>query len=153
MKRRIFIESDILHKDALRNVQREVADYLDEKKEKYIKNIFDETLDFAWHDLEKTWKAVKGADEIYADSSLMPLVGNSYMGAPVIFNGMMERAIKENITGKSVFILRKFKDIYWHMIEVKMMRKTFKNNKLFMRDEDYNIVEMNVTQLVKNIKS
>ena len=80
-KIRIFIESDILHDDEFRHAQREVANLLDDRGEKFDEDkIFDKALDFAWRDLEKTWAAVKEADEIYADSSLMPLVGNSYMG-------------------------------------------------------------------------
>lgn len=81
--------------------------------------------------IEKTWKAVKLADEIWAKSSLMPLSGSSYTGAPVIFNGMCERAIKENVTGKSVFILSNLKYINWYMINVKVMKQAFNENDLF----------------------
>ena len=149
MKRRIFLESDILHSDEYRSVQRQVSLLLEEKGEKFIKGIFDEALDFAWHDLEKTWKAVKKADEIYANSSLMPLVGNSYMGAPVIFNGMCERAIKENVTGKSVFVLRPLKDIYWDMIDFPLMKKAFKKNSLYMYDNERNIIKVDVAKIKK----
>ena len=152
-KRRIFLESDILHADELKSAQRKVSNLLEDKGEKYCKNVFDKMLDFAWHNLEKTWKAVKWADEIYADSSLMPLVGNSYMGAPVIFNGMMERAIKENITGKSVYILRPLKDIYWDMIKVPLMTKAFAKNKLFMYDDDRDkLIEVDIKATVKKHK-
>lgn len=149
MKRRIFIESDILHDDEYRTVQGEVCNLLEENGEQFNEqNVFDEALDFAWHDLEKTWKAVKAADEIYANSSLMPLVGNSYMGAPVIFNGMCERAIKENIKGKSVFILRPLSQIDWYMIDIKTMKKAFKENSLFMYDEDYDkLIRVNVSKI------
>lgn len=123
MKRRIFLESDILHEDEFRSAKRD-ARCIAEKNGEEFKD-FDEALDFAWHDLDKTWKAVKAADEIYANTSLMPLVGNSYMGAPVIFNGMMERAIKEKVKGKDVYILRTLADIDWDMIEVKLMSKAF----------------------------
>lgn len=150
MKRRIFIESDILHDDEFRTAKREVRHILEDKGEEYVKDVFDEALDFAWHDLEKTWKAVKKADEIYASSSLMPLVGNSYMGAPVIFNGMCERALKENITGKSVIILNVPKHIYWGMIDIPLMKKAFKNNDLYMYDDEYEkLVKINVSKIKK----
>ncbi len=150
MKRRIFIESDILHDDELRSAQREVSWMLDDKKEKYCEEVFDKTLDFAWHDLENTWDEVKKADEIYATSSLMPLVGNSYMGAPVIFNGMCERAIKEGVIGKSVYILSPLKRIYWGMIDLKLMKKAFKSNSLFMYDDEMeNIIKVDVSKIKK----
>lgn len=148
MKYRIFIESDILQQDELNSAKREAYDIAELNREEISENVFDETLDFAWHDLEKTWASVKKADEIYANSSLMPLVGNSYMGAPVIFNGMCERAVKENVTGKIVYILRRAKDIYWNMIDIKTMKKAFKNNSLFMYNDEYEIEKMNI----KNIK-
>lgn len=150
VKRRIFIESDILQADELCSAQGEVADFLDEKKIKYIDRVFSQVLDFAWHDLEKTWAAVKQADEIYATSSLMPLTGNSYMGAPVIFNGMCERAIKENVTGKSVIILNSLKNIYWGMINLKVMKKAFKKNDLYMYDENHDkLIKVNVSKIKK----
>ena len=150
MKKRIFIESDILHDYELCSAQRNVRDMLEAKGEEYSEKIFDEALDFAWHDLEKTWEAVKNADEIYATSSLMPLVGNSYMGAPVIFNGMCERAIKEGVKGKSVYILNQLKNIHWDMIDLKIMKKAFKENTLYMYDDEYeNIIKVNVSKIQK----
>lgn len=145
--RRIFIESDIIHADDLRNAQRAVYDLCEEKGVPCTRRVFAEVLDYAWHDLEKTWAAVKKADEIYADSSLMPLFGGSYMGAPVIFNGMCERALKEGIEGKSVFILNTMKNIYWDMIDIPLMKKVFKKNSLYMYDEKYNIQKVDVSKI------
>lgn len=150
IKRRIFIESDILQADEFRNAQREVSDLAKSKGLKYVDRVFSQVLDFAWHDLEKTWDAVKKADEIYSDSALMPLVGNSYMGAPVIFNGMCERAIKENVEGKSVFILRSLKDIHWDMIDIKLMKQAFRKNSLYMYDDEReNIIKIDVSKIKK----
>ncbi len=151
IKRRIFIESDILHSDEVQDAQREVYSLAKSKGLKCVDRVFSQVLDFAWHDLEKTWTAVKNADEIYATSSLMPLVGNSYMGAPVIFNGMCERAIKENITGKSVYILNQLKNIYWDMIDLELMKKAFKKNDLYMYDDDFeNLIKVNVSKIKNN---
>lgn len=148
IKRRIFIESDILQADEFKHAQREVYGLAKDKGLKCVDRVFSQVLDFAWHDLEKTWAAVKNADEIYATSSLMPLVGNSYMGAPVIFNGMCERAIKENITGKSVYILNQLKNIYWDMIDMDVMKEAFKENDLYMYDDEYeNLIKVDVNIL------
>lgn len=149
IKRRIFIESDILHANELERNQRKVFELCYEKKVKCIKRVFAEVLDRAWHNLEKTWISVKAADEIYADSSLMPLIGNSYMGAPVIFNGMCERAIKENVKGKSVYILNSLNNINWYMIDIPLMKQAFKDNDLFMYNDDYEIVKVDVSKIRK----
>lgn len=149
IKRRIFIESDILHTSALHCAQLEVSRILEEKNVKHTTRVFSEVFDYAWHDLNKLWEAVKKADEIYADSSLMPLTGGSYSGAPVIFNGMCERAIKENITGKDIYILNELKRIHWDMIKIPIMKKAFKKNNLFMYDENYNIVKVDVQGIKK----
>jgi len=150
IKRRIFIESDILQGHELRRAQRAVSGFAKDKNLKCVDRVFSEILDYAWHDLEKTWSAVKKADEIYADSSLMPLSGGSYMGAPVIFNGMCERAVKEGLIGKSVIILNTLDNIYWDMIDLKLMKQAFKKNDLYMYDETHeNIVKIDVSKIKK----
>ncbi len=149
IKRRIYIESDILHADEFRSAQRKIQNFIESFGLKCVDRVFSDVLDFAWHDLNKTWEAVKAADEIYATSSLMPLIGNSYMGAPVIFNGMCERAIKENVTGKSVFILNHSNGIYWDMIDIKLMKQAFKHNDLFMYNDDYELVNFDVKKIKK----
>lgn len=150
IKRRIFLESDILQADEFHSAQREVSQLVSAKGFKCVGRVFSQVLDFAWHDLEKTWAAVKNADEIYAVSSLIPLSGGSYIGAPVIFNGMCERAIKENVTGKSVYILNQLKNIDWYMIDLDLMKKTFKENDLYMYDDDYeNLIKVDVTKVKK----
>lgn len=148
IKRRIYIESDILQADEFRSAQREVFYFLKEKGFNCVERVFSEVLDFAWHDLEQTWNAVKDADEIYATSSLMPLTGNSYTGAPVIFNGMCERAINENVVGKSVIILNQLKNIHWDMIDKKLMKKAFKKNDLYMYDDEYeNLIKVDINKI------
>lgn len=153
IKRRIYIESDFIHATELSSAQREVRSLCKENNEKYVRRIFSEVLEHAWHDLDKTWKSVKKADEIYSDSSLLPLCGNDYMGAPVIFNGMCERAIKENITGKTVVILNSLKNIYWHMIDLNLMKKAFKKNDLFMYDESHDkLIKIDVLRIKEQPK-
>lgn len=147
IKRRIYIESDNLHADEFSSAQDNVLTFLKKDNLKYVDRVFSDVLDYAWHDLEKTWAAVKDADEIYATSSLIPLCGNSYMGAPVIFNGMCERAIKENITGKSVIIFNTLENINWYMINVKQMKEAFKNNSLYMYNEDYDIEKIYIDKI------
>lgn len=150
IKRRIFIESDILKADELRSAQNEAEDFAEQQGLKCVDKVFSAVLDYAWHDLENTWAAVKLADEIYATSSLMPLSGGSYTGAPVIFNGMCERAVKENVKGKSVIILNSLENIEWGMIDMKIMKKAFKDNDLYMYADDYtNIVKIDVKKIKK----
>jgi hypothetical protein len=151
IKRRIYIESDILHVTEIRDAQREVRGICKAKSAEFIKRVFAEIIDYAWHDLEKTWAAVKKADEIYANSSLMPLSGGSYTGAPVIFNGMCERAIKEQIKGKDVYILNSLENIEWYMIDIDLMRGAFKHNNLFMYNDEfsYNMEKVDIYKIDK----
>lgn len=148
IRKRIFIESDILKADELGSAQRKAKRMAEANGLKCVDRVFSQILDFAWHDLEKTWASVKNADEIYADSALMPLTYGSYVGAPVIFNGMCERAIKEKIVGKSVYILRPITSIQWDMIDIKLMKKAFKKNDLYMYDDSYsNLVKVDVSKI------
>jgi len=147
IKRRIYIESDILQADEFRDAQSDVSRFAKDKGLKVVDRVFSQVLDYAWHDLEKTWDAVRKADEVYAVSSLIPLSGGSYMGAPVIFNGMCERAVKEKITGKSIIILNKLKNINWYMIDVDLMKKAFSENAFYMYDDDYELTEIDVSKI------
>ena len=148
IKTRIYIESDILQADEFMDAQRTVSEFVKKDGLKCVDRVFSQVLDRAWHDLEKTWQAVKNADEIYSTSSLVPLCGDSYMGAPVIFNGMCERAVKEKITGKSVIILNHLKHICWDFIDIPTMKKAFKENSLFMYDDGYrNLVKVKMSKI------
>lgn len=158
IKYRIYLESDILHDDELISARRKVFLMLKKNKEPFLNDIFDEALDYAWHDLPKTWAAIKRADEIYANSSLMPLSGNTYMGAPVIFNEMMKMALKENITGKTLIFLVSNENMKWdkRMIDLELMPKVFgkgKNNIFCVEyDDEYKLVPVDVKQVLKNHK-
>lgn len=150
IKIRIYIESDILQADEFRNAQRQVLDFAKQKGLKCVDRVFSQVLDRAWHDLERTWKAVKEADEIYATSSFLPLCGDPSMGAPVIFNGMCKRAVKENLTGKSIIVLNTLKNISWNWIDIPSMKQAFKENDLFMYDDSYdNLIKVDVSKVKK----
>lgn len=143
MKTRIYIESDILHKHEYDSAKNTVELILEEMGEPFIPDIFDKALDFAWRDLEKTWTAVKEADEIYASTSLLPLAGG-YVGAPMIFDGMCERAVREKVIGKSVYVLRRFDDICWERIDIVLMKKAFKKNELYVFDDNRDLVKVDM---------
>lgn len=150
IKRRIYIESDFLHADEFSSAQRKVFNLLEVQGLKHVDRIFSQVLDQAWHDLENTWKAVKDADEIYANSSFIPLCGNPSMGAPVIFNGMCKRAVKENVTGKQVIVLNQLKNICWDYIDILAMKEAFKENSLFMYDDEYeNLIKVEISKIKK----
>lgn len=149
IKRRIYIDSDIVQADEFTSAQRAAYDFAEDLGLKCVERVFSEVLEFARRDMEKTWKAVKAADEIWAMSSLMPL-HNGYAGAPVIFNFMCKKALEENITGKSIFLLTDFSNIYWNMIEIPLMKKVFKKNYLYAyNDNGYDLVKFDVTKVKK----
>ncbi len=147
IKNRIYIESDILQSDEFSTAQNSVRDFVEGKGLKCIDRVFSNVLDYAWHDLDKTWLAVKNCDEVYTISSLMPLSGGSYIGAPVIFNGMCKKAVDENVTSKSVYILNKLEYINWYMIDIDIMKKAFKHNDLYMYNDQYELEKIDVTKI------
>lgn len=150
IKRRIFIESDIVQCQDLERAKDAVLDYTGQNKLKCVDNVFSRVLDRAWYDLENTWNEVKKADEIWAVSSLVPLCGDSSMGAPVIFNGMCKRAINECVVGKSVFILSSVENISWNWINLDLMKKAFEQNSFFACDKEYrNLIKIDVSKIKK----
>jgi hypothetical protein len=148
--KRLFIETDILQKDELHSAQRTVRYILEDQGIPSHENVFDEIIDRAWHEWERAWEAVKRADEIYGDSSLVPLSGfGTYTGAPVVMDVMMKKAIEEKITGKSLYFLRDFNDIEWEGIDYKLLKKAFKKNKLFTLERGSNndeFVEVDISK-------
>lgn len=150
---RLFVESDILKDDEFRTAKRRLALIFDDAGIEYDKkNVFNEVKASAWNELAETWEAVLRADEIYASSSLTPLLGyGSYTGAPVIFDKMCELAIHHNITGKSVYILRAFGDIDWDEIDLDLLKKAFKSNHLYTLSDDNDFVFEKVN-IIKHFK-
>lgn len=147
VKIRIYIESDILQAGEFRRAQNKVFDFAEKEGLKCVDRGFSMVIDHAWHDLEKTWKAVKIADEIYATSSLIPLCGGN-TGAPAIFNGMCKRAVLEKVTGKSVIILNTLKNVSWNSIDIPQMKQAFKKNSLFMYDDNYeNLIKIDISKI------
>lgn len=153
--KRLFIETDVLQKDELRSAQRKVSIILGYKNIKHIKNIFDEVIDFAWHEGDKAWEAVLRCDEIYSDSSLVPLCGyGTYTGSVVVMDVMMKKAIEQKVTGKSLIFLRPFKDIDWKGIDYKLLTKAFKKNSLFTLEYQtgYELVKVSLKSIKEKIR-
>lgn len=143
MKKRLFLESDFLHDDELRSVKRGVYCILKDLGEEFNKeDVFDTVIDYAWHKLDEVFEAVKSHDQVFADTSLMPLISGHYSGAPVIFNEMMKRVIEEGVEGKEVFILRPYDDMHMDedFIDLDLIPQAFKNNKLFFYTDSYESV-------------
>jgi hypothetical protein len=138
MTKRLFIDSDVLDEGELHTAQLHVELYLEAKGIPFCKDVFDEIIANAWHEPVPAWEAVLRADEIYASSGLVPLCGyGSYTGSPVVMDVMMQRAVDDKITGKSVIFLRPYKDIDWENVDSKLLKKVFKkNNKLFTFDNN-----------------
>lgn len=147
--KRLFIESDTLDQAELNTAKRRVYMILDKNKIHCSDEVFDEIKDFAWHEGVEAWEAVKRCDEIYAMSGLIPLLGyGSYTGAPVVMDRMMQAAVAENITGKSVIFLRKFADIDWNNIDLTLLDKAFRKNFLFTLEEK-EFVQVDIDKILR----
>lgn len=157
--KRIFIDSDYIQDDEVRTSKRQLRRILETSGINTEGDIFDDVVGHAWHEPYQAWDAVKSADEIYANSSLVPLCGyGSYTGSVVVFDVMMEKAIAEDIKGKSVFFMRHYEDIEWDGIDLKILPKAFKHNKLFTleykdgSDFEEEFKEVDIKKLIKEHK-
>ncbi len=146
--RRLFIETDDLDQREYRKAQRTVYRLLQGLE--IPDEVFDEVVDNAWHGAAKAWEAVQKADEIYADSSLVPSDGCSYVGSPVVFNTMMEKAAEANIIGKKLIFLRELDDLEWDNIDMVLLAKVFVDNEMFTLEDEV-LVKVNIPELIKEI--
>lgn len=143
MKKRIFVESDILHSDKLDCVKRHLELLLESEQQDFLPEIFDVVIEGAMHKPEELIKAVVDADEIYINSSLIGLTGG-YFGAPMLFDAACQKAVELGITGKKIVFLRPFADIWWSNIDAEMLRMAFANNELYVTapDDMYKLVRV-----------
>jgi hypothetical protein len=154
--RKIFIEDDEeLREDEFRTALRRCY-LLTPKDERPAKDdeFFDQVLTNALMNSQEVWAAIKQADEIYASTALIPLMGfGSSMGSGMLFNNMMYQAIKENVVGKKVFIIREFKDVMWEELEAELVEQTFGpgKNELYTLNSDLVWEQVNIEELLKNI--
>lgn len=87
------------------------------------------TITSAAHQADLT-DLIKEMDEIYMDSAL---INSGYgIGSGTLFNQLMYRAIEEKITGKKVFIFRKYNEVQWYNLRAELVKKAFKDNELFV---------------------
>lgn len=150
--RRLFIESDVLKEDEYRTAQRRLHRIFRSTNTIHIEEIFDETVAFAWHKADNAWEAVKRADEIYANSGLVPLCGyGTYTGSVVVFDVMMQKAIDEGIEGKSVYFLREIDDIDWEAIDLKLLDVAFRKNYLYTI-KDLKFEQVDIDALLRKFK-
>lgn len=150
--KRIFIDSVKADEDEVESAEFTIEIMLNKKNLPIPTPIFNQVVSNAWHEADIAWEAVKSADEIYANSSLVPLSGfNSYTGSPVVFDVMMEKAITEDVRGKSVFFMRPFKNIYWEQIDVELLDKAFKHNFIYTL-EDRDFVQVDIDKVIRENK-
>lgn len=97
-------------------------------------NFFDTVITNANKNKKEILEALQTHDEIYAFTALIP---QGYETSGYLFNGLMKFAIDNKITGKSVFLLRKFKDIFWTELDEKLLNKCFVKNYLYFEGDDF----------------
>lgn len=134
--KRLFLESDILIEDELGTCQCTV-ELIHKKKGITIDNpeVFDVVIDKATWRLKEVWDAIKDCDEIYSNSSLLPL-GGSYNGSPLILDKMCENCIKEDIRGKSLYFLVPIKSVSFGWIDLSNLKMALTHNKLYAINHD-----------------
>ena len=93
--KRLFIENDEnLDFSRIKSYLKDLYDFKGNPAD-----FFDETFTEATFNSQDAWEAIKRNDEIFAESSLIDMMGIS---GGLLFNNMMYMAIKENVVGKKV---------------------------------------------------
>ena len=92
------------------------------------KDFFDETICDATFNQMECWEAVKNADEIFAETSLIDNMG---IDGGMLFNNMMYQCIEENISNKKLYFFTSKKDVWWSNLREHLLREVFKNNELY----------------------
>lgn len=112
---------------------------------------FDTIIDDALSKSSEVWDAIKEHDEIYCSTALIPLFGlGSSLGSGTLFNGMMYKAIEENITDKKIFIFRDYDEIRWHELRGELVDKAFRKNFLYVKDETYDKwLQVDIDKLIR----
>lgn len=87
-------------------------------------------------DITKTWSLIVSSDEIYFQS-ILARNGRTKIESPDLFNLIMERAIKDGIINKQVFICSDLDEIRWSNIDLNNLKACFSaKNKLFVRESN-----------------
>lgn len=121
--KKLFIENDSRFDESRMGTLSKLFD------KNYLKSSFDIVITDASFNGPEVLKAILQCDEIYMDTAL---VYNPFGDATTLFNNMMYYAIKENITGKSVYIFRQLDEVQWDGLKADFMDKAFKQNYLYV---------------------
>ncbi len=93
-------------------------------------------ISYCSDDIKKTWEAIVSADEIYFSSTFLSN-GKSVISSSEIFNLLMDKAIKDGLSGKSVYCCTLDAEINWQRIDEEFFNKLFyKDNMFFTRNEN-----------------
>lgn len=141
--KRLFIEND--EKLDFSRVKYYLEDMYDFKGNPA--EFFNETFTEATFNSQDAWEAVKRNDEIFAESSLIDMMG---INGGLLFNNMMYMAIKEDVKGKKVYFFSSKNDIWWSNLTEDLFVKAFKENDLFTH-EGKGWEKANIDEIIKKM--
>lgn len=121
----------------------------------YIDNFFMTVIENAGHKAAEVWEAIKAHDEIYASTALVPRASyGGKSGNARLFDSLMKMVIDEKVTGKKVFLLREYKEIWWWgELELRLVDLAFRKNYLYVTDEhDETWVQVDTDRLIREQK-
>lgn len=125
--KRLFIENDEnLDFSRIKSYMEDLYDFKGNPAE-----FFDETFTEATFNSQDAWEAIKRNDEIFAESSLIDMMGIS---GGLLFNNMMYMAIKENVVGKKVHFFSSKDSIWWDNLNADLFEKAFEHNELYTHE-------------------
>jgi len=127
--KRLFIEND--ENLDFSRVKYYLKDLYDFKGD--ASDFFNETFTEATFNSQEAWEAIKRNDEIFAESSLIDMMG---INGGMLFNNMMYMAIKENIIGKKVYFFSSKDSIWWSNLNEDLLLNAFKGNALYTHEDN-----------------
>lgn len=110
-------------------------------------DFFDEIITEATYNSQEAWQSIKRNDEIFAESSLIDMMGIS---GGLLFNNMMYMAIVENVTDKKVYFFSSKNEIWWENLNAKLFDQAFTKNEMYTA-EGNNWVKVSVNDVSKNM--
>lgn len=115
--------------------------------------VFDTAIFEALENQMDVWGLILTHDHIFCSTSLIPLMGfGSSYGSGMLFNSMMYKAIEENVTGKTIYMLNDYDGIEWDELRAELVAKAFVGNDLYCMNDDHTaFIKVDIEQLVNEI--
>jgi hypothetical protein len=149
-KKRLLIEDDSeISEDTLVGLANEACKLHGIIESGDLRRFFHEVKTDAMFGIAEVYEAVKNADEIYADTALLPNFGTSE-GA-IVFDNMMYRVAEDKVINKSLYIFRKYDAVDWGSLNGRLINKAFTKNYMYViSDDESSWEQVDIDKLIRD---